>query len=83
MTEIVFGPHRLILGDCLDVIPKIGPVDAFVTDPPYEKMKGGTSISWFAVDRPHLVIVLRVVSIGIQRLQHTRRRENRSMGPHR
>lgn len=46
MTEIVFGPHRLILGDCLDVIPKIGPVDAFVTDPPYEKMKGGTSISW-------------------------------------
>ena len=26
---------RLYLGDCLEVLPEIGPVDAVVTDPPY------------------------------------------------
>lgn len=39
MTGIIreerIGPHRLILGDCLEVIPTLGPVDAVVTDPPY------------------------------------------------
>ena len=29
------GDCRLILGDCLDVMPTLGPVDAVVTDPPY------------------------------------------------
>lgn len=29
------GGQRLILGDCLDVIPTLGCVDAVVTDPPY------------------------------------------------
>ena len=29
------GNQRLILGDCLEVMPTLGPVDAVVTDPPY------------------------------------------------
>lgn len=30
------GDCRLILGDCLDVLPNLGPVDHVISDPPYE-----------------------------------------------
>ena len=33
--EEVIGDCRLILGDCLQVLPTLEPVDAVVTDPPY------------------------------------------------
>lgn len=33
--EVIIGDCRLILGDCLDVLPTLGKVDAVVTDPPY------------------------------------------------
>ena len=33
--EEVIGDCRLILGDCLEVMPTLEPVDAVVTDPPY------------------------------------------------
>lgn len=33
--EEIIGECRLILGDCRDVLPSIGPVDAVVTDPPF------------------------------------------------
>jgi DNA modification methylase len=33
--EEVIGDCRLILGDCRDVLPTLGRVDAVVTDPPY------------------------------------------------
>lgn len=33
--EVVIGDCRLILGDCLEVLPTLGKVDAVVTDPPY------------------------------------------------
>jgi DNA modification methylase len=33
--EITIGECRLILGDCLEVLPLLGRVDACVTDPPY------------------------------------------------
>ena len=33
--EVVIGDQRLILGDCLEVMPTLGKVDAVVTDPPY------------------------------------------------
>lgn len=33
--EEVIGDCRLILGDCSDILPTLGPVDAIVTDPPY------------------------------------------------
>ena len=35
MKEERIGDCRLILGDCLDVLPTLGPVDAVCTDPPY------------------------------------------------
>jgi site-specific DNA-methyltransferase (adenine-specific)/modification methylase len=41
----VIGGCTLYLGDCRDVLPTFGKVDAVVTDPPYgigAKMKGGT-----------------------------------------
>ena len=33
--EVTIGDCRLILGDCLEVLPLLGKVDAVVTDPPY------------------------------------------------
>lgn len=33
--EILAEGVRLILGDCLEVLPTLGPVDAVITDPPY------------------------------------------------
>ena len=35
MREEIIGDCRLILGDCLEVMPTLGKVDAVVTDPPY------------------------------------------------
>ena len=42
--EVIIGDCRLLLGNCLEVMPMIGSVDAVVTDPPYglaEKWQGG------------------------------------------
>lgn len=33
--EEIIGDCRLLLGDCLDILPTLGKVDAVVTDPPY------------------------------------------------
>lgn len=33
--EVVIGDCRLLLGDCLEILPALGGVDAVVTDPPY------------------------------------------------
>lgn len=35
MREEIIGDCRLLLGDCLDILPALGKVDAVVTDPPY------------------------------------------------
>ncbi len=35
MREEIIGEARLILGDCRDILPTLGKVDAVVTDPPY------------------------------------------------
>lgn len=36
MSEpVTIGPCTLYLGDCLELLPTLGPVDAVVTDPPY------------------------------------------------
>ena len=32
---IRIGDATLYLGDCLEILPTLGPVDAVVTDPPY------------------------------------------------
>lgn len=36
MREECFGPHRLILGDCLEIMQSLSPVDHIIGDPPYE-----------------------------------------------
>lgn len=33
--EVVIGDCRLLLGDCMEIMPLLGKVDAVVTDPPY------------------------------------------------
>jgi len=39
--EVQIGDCRLLLGDCLEILPTLGRVDAVVTDPPYLVSKGG------------------------------------------
>jgi len=33
--EVIIGDARLLLGDCMDILPTLGKVDAVITDPPY------------------------------------------------
>lgn len=50
IREERIGGQRLILGDCLEVMPLLGRFDAVVTDPPYglgKRMQGG---SWAKKD---------------------------------
>ena len=42
VEKVEIGDSILFLGDCLEVLPTIGRVDAVVTDPPYLNLKGGT-----------------------------------------
>lgn len=35
MQPVIIGDATLYLGDCMDVLPLIGKVDAVITDPPY------------------------------------------------
>jgi site-specific DNA-methyltransferase (adenine-specific)/modification methylase len=43
--EEIIGPCRLILGDCREILPTLGKVDAVVTDPPYgQRYKPRTSV---------------------------------------
>lgn len=45
MRKEIIGNCELYLGDCRDILPMIGPIDAVVTDPPYglgERLAGGT-----------------------------------------
>ena len=44
IREVTIGPCRLIQGDCLEVLPLIGKVDAVITDPPYEITATGGGI---------------------------------------
>lgn len=56
--EEIIGDARLILGDCREVLPTLGKVDAVVTDPPYGigadggSNAGGTDASGRYVRRP-------------------------------
>ena len=35
IEEVIIGNARLVLGDCMEVLPTLGKVDAVITDPPY------------------------------------------------
>jgi DNA modification methylase len=39
LREEVIGDARLILGDCREILPTLGKVDAVVTSPPYEQQR--------------------------------------------
>lgn len=45
MREEIIGDCRLILGDCLEVMPTLGKVDVICTDPPYGINKDGQTQS--------------------------------------
>lgn len=48
--EVTIGDCRLLLGDCLEVLPLLGKVDAVVTDPPY-----GVGLNYASHDDSQLV----------------------------
>lgn len=41
MTKVVIGDATLYLGDCMDILPTLGKVDAVITDPPYGMQRDG------------------------------------------
>ena len=43
------GDCTLYLGDCLSVLPTLGPVDCVITDPPYELSSAGPGASHFGM----------------------------------
>lgn len=48
MTVVQIGAATLYLGDCREILPTLGKVDALVTDPPYglgDKWQGGNAAS--------------------------------------
>lgn len=49
MKEEIIGDCRLILGDCLEVMPALGKVDAVIMDPPYELSEAGPGKSHFGM----------------------------------
>jgi DNA modification methylase len=45
MTPVIIGDATLYCGDCMEILPLLGKVDAVITDPPYglaKKLQGGT-----------------------------------------
>jgi site-specific DNA-methyltransferase (adenine-specific) len=49
VEPVIIGNAMLYLGDCRDILPTLGKVDAVVTDPPYgiaDKWKGGSGHGW-------------------------------------
>ena len=48
MRKEVIGNATLYLGDCLEVLPTLGPVETVVTDPPYGIGFGASHTKWSA-----------------------------------
>ena len=59
--EVQIGDCRLLLGDCLEILPTLGKVDAVVTDPPYG-LAGATDKADYASFSDDPDEVLRLVS---------------------
>lgn len=45
VREERIGDCRLLQGDCLEILPTLGPVDAVVTDPPYGIGEGASKVA--------------------------------------
>ena len=48
MKPVVIGNAELYLGDCLEILPTLGKVDAVITDPPYGIGFGAKHTKWSA-----------------------------------
>ena len=44
--EEIIGDCRLLLGDCLEILPTLGKVDAVIADPPYYNINGDFDFIW-------------------------------------
>lgn len=44
-TPVIIGDATLYLGDCMDILPTLGMVDAVITDPPYGMKRDGKPMS--------------------------------------
>tara|TARA_R110000868_G_scaffold236522_2_gene490568 strand:+ start:5326 stop:6000 length:675 start_codon:yes stop_codon:yes gene_type:complete len=73
--EEIIGDCRLILGDCMDVLPTLGKVDAVITDPPYginaARTRNSQKWGWrdygsdgWDVTRPDASTIAAVVAAG-------------------
>ena len=67
LREERIGNQRLILGDCLQVMPTLGRFDACVTDPPY-----GIGIADNPVRQKHARKDWDAVAVGLEHLQALR-----------
>ena len=80
--SIEIGPCRLILGDCLTVMPTLEPVDHVITDPPYEDSmhvaKKGSR--WIRTDGHKEMAALDFSSIADIRVPATREMARLSKG---
>lgn len=56
------GAVRLLLGDAMEILPTLSGIDAVVTDPPFEKLKGGTVISHSNIAQ----VINDTVSVGTE-----------------
>ena len=48
VDPVIIGNAQLFLGDCRDILPTLGKVDAVVTDPPYGIGFGSKNTKWSA-----------------------------------
>ena len=62
--EVTIGNCRLILGDCREVLPTLGRIDAVVTDPPYGLRFMGKRWDYDVPDTDLWVLVLDILSPG-------------------
>jgi DNA modification methylase len=78
--EEIIGDCRLILGDCLEVLPTLGKVDAVVTDPPYgilditgDAVKGRAKPKWgmWGAGREWDATISDALPLALQMAEHS------------
>lgn len=67
--EVIIGDCRLLLGDCLEIMPELGKVDHVITDPPYEAVMQG---KWGVLSRNSPSSHVRHESIGFDAIDEIR-----------
>ena len=67
-TEVI-GDCTLMLGDCRDILPTLGRVDAVVTDPPYNGVKADDWDNQWADDADFLTWVREIAGMLADRME--------------